>query len=87
VEALVTLCDSHVITARDVEGQLGLSARSASGASDHQTLPQRLRQFRRNCIIEALAESRGNLSEAARLLGVDRSNLRRDCQDLDIPLG
>ncbi len=89
IEGLVCLGSSHVIGVAEVERHLGLAAtaRSESTNSDRPALPQRMREFRRNCIIEALAESRNNLSEAARILGVDRSNLRRDMQEFDIPLG
>ncbi|HWR83847.1 MAG TPA: sigma-54 dependent transcriptional regulator [Candidatus Deferrimicrobium sp.] len=89
IESLVCISHSHVITSTDIERHLGLAASDlpCSFAGNPLPLSRRLREFRRNCIIEALAEARNNISEAARILGVDRSNLRRDIQEFDIPLG
>ena len=55
-------------------------------ASPNGNLSDRMREFRRNCIIEALHIAGGNISEAARLLGMDRSNLRKEVIDLQITL-
>lgn len=88
IESLVLLADSNLINRHDVERYLGLKPDVNGAREGNRTaLAQRLRAFRRTCIIEALAEANNNLSEAARLLGVDRSNLRKDIRDLDISLG
>ncbi|HOZ07234.1 MAG TPA: sigma-54 dependent transcriptional regulator [candidate division Zixibacteria bacterium] len=89
IESLLVLTDSELITRADIARQLGAGENAAGppAESGRPTLAQRVREYRRNCIIEALAAAGGNISEAARILGVDRSNLRRDIQDLDIRLG
>ncbi len=88
IESLVLLSDSHLINRQDVERQLRLKPQVETSLENNRTpLAQRLRDYRRTCILEALAQANNNLSEAARILGVDRSNLRKDIKDLDIPLG
>ena len=44
----------------------------------------RLREFKKVCIIEAVAESNGNISAAARILGMDPANLRKMMIELGI---
>ena len=44
------------------------------------------RRFEAACITEALRGARGNVSEAARLLGIDRTNLHKKIQSYDINL-
>ena len=46
-------------------------------ASSSLPLAQAVRQYERGCVQHALARAGGNLAEAARLAGVDRSNFRR----------
>lgn len=88
IEALVTLTDSAVILQSDVARQLtNPTSGLASPTNSIGSLAERMREFRRNCIIEALHTAGGNVSEAARLLGMDRSNLRKEVIDLQIPLG
>lgn len=88
IESLVLLADSHLISKQDIERQLRLKPRAEISHENSRTpLAQRLRDYRRTCIIEALSQANNNLSEAARILGVDRSNLRKDIKDLEIPLG
>ncbi|PWB67959.1 hypothetical protein C3F09_12560 [candidate division GN15 bacterium] len=88
IEALVTLTDSAVILESDVMHQLtGSTSGVAPSANSNSSLAERMRGFRRTCIIEALHTAGGNISEAARLLGMDRSNLRKEIIDLQIPLG
>jgi DNA-binding NtrC family response regulator len=57
------------------------SAREAPGASDDQTFRKAreiaLTEFERRYFTRLLRRTEGNLSEAARLAGLDRSNLRR----------
>jgi two-component system nitrogen regulation response regulator NtrX len=88
IESLVALSCSHVITAADVERELGLAkSEPEPQAGSRQSLSERMRTFKRNCIIQALAEAKGNVTEAARILGADRTNLYRDIKSLQIPLG
>jgi two-component system response regulator AtoC/two-component system nitrogen regulation response regulator NtrX len=88
IESLVALSSSHVITAAAVEQELGLARTEPALQNGAKlVLSDRLRSFKRTCIIEALAEAKGNVTEAARILGADRTNLYRDIKSLQIPLG
>jgi two-component system nitrogen regulation response regulator NtrX len=40
--------------------------------------------FESRCITAALAEAEGNVSQAARLLGIDRTNLHKKIQAYDL---
>jgi DNA-binding NtrC family response regulator len=85
VESLITLCDSDIIVAEDVAGYLGSHPDMSRGKIDEsRKLAYRLREYRRICIIEALNETGNNVSAAAKILGVDRSNLRKMIRDFDI---
>ncbi len=79
------LCDSDIILADDVSSYLGRAGKTATEKVDEaRHLSVRLREFRRTCIIEALNETKGNISAAANILGMDRSNLRRAIKELNI---
>lgn len=85
VESLIILCDSDIIFASDVQNYLGhLSTPNLEKIRETKNLALRLKEFRRICIIEALNETGGNVSAAADILGLDRSNLRRMINDLNI---
>jgi two-component system nitrogen regulation response regulator NtrX len=49
------------------------------------TLQDAREKFERNFILQKLAEYRGNISRAAQVLGVERSNLYRKMKQLGIP--
>ncbi len=85
VEALVYLTDSHLILSDDVARQLRLNQSPTPGCTP-TGLAERVKEFRRNCIIEALHQAGNNISEAARILNVDRANLRKEILALGINL-
>ncbi|MBD3332677.1 response regulator [candidate division GN15 bacterium] len=85
VRSLVDKTDSDIILADDVQRLLGfepLAGTDCVGASTG--LREREMAFRRSCIMDALRETNGNIAAAARLLKVDRANLRRWIVDLGI---
>jgi DNA-binding NtrC family response regulator len=88
VESLLVLCDSDIIMAEDVQVYLGRPFENHSDGKNGgwKTLTERIREFRKNCIIEALVEAKYNISAAADVLGVDRSNLRKMIKDLNISI-
>ena len=86
VEALVTMTESDILLADDVRRQLGLAHASDPPNAGNLTLSERIKNFKRSAIIDALSDSKGNVSAAGRTLGVDRHNLRKMILDLDIDL-
>ena len=84
VESLIVICDSDIIMAEDVCDYLGKNTVSNDGVVYNGNLTARLRECRRNFIIEALGEAKNNISAAAKILGIDRANLRKMIKDLDI---
>ncbi len=77
IESLITLLESDIIFGSDIETYLGKKSSGIQSGSDGDSLTARTREFRRNCIIEALHETNNNVNAAARLLKVDASNLRK----------
>lgn len=50
------------------------------------TLEQRVKAYRRRCIQSALHASGGNVTKAAKILGLRRQNLYRACERVGVPL-
>ncbi|RKX19879.1 MAG: hypothetical protein DRP51_06645 [Candidatus Zixiibacteriota bacterium] len=88
VESLIVLIDSDIVLREDVLTYLnnGPSNVSEDTVVD-LTLAGQMKRCMRQSIIEALSANKGNISAAARQLGVDRSNLRKRIIDLKIDLG
>ncbi len=85
IRRLIYLTDDAVITVGDVtEALCDGKSKGVLAVNAGRTLAERVREFKRICIIEALAESQGNIAAAARTLAVDRSNLRKLMDDLGI---
>jgi DNA-binding NtrC family response regulator len=85
IETLIVMSDSDLIVAEDVRKCLGLAkAESTEGA---RGLTIKLKCYRRTLIVEALNETGGNISAAARLLEVDKANLRKWIIEHNIPMG
>lgn len=86
VRSILVLADSPVIIGADVEELLGRREKSGSHACDDGGLAERVRDYRRNCILRALQLTDGNVNAAARHLKEDPSNLRRWIKILDIEI-
>jgi len=86
VESLIVLTDSDLILAEDVERYLGLTTSESDSSDGNRRLPDRIMDFRRTLIIDALHETENNVSAAARILGIDRNNLRKMIIDHGINL-
>jgi two-component system nitrogen regulation response regulator NtrX len=99
VERLVILCPGAQIGIGDLEGAgvLPRDAATASPAADGRLHPldpdqvlalgglvEARRRFEAECIRKALRRAGGNISEAARILGIDRTNLHKKIQSYDI---
>ncbi|MBL7661980.1 sigma-54-dependent Fis family transcriptional regulator [bacterium] len=63
----------RIIQAEDVP----IDTRKRLTFKSPQTLRERVQDFEKNLIQEALAEAKGNISQAAKLLGLDRTSLHR----------
>jgi len=87
IESVLVLADSGIITGKDIEDYLSLETPSVTGTGDNASLSGRVKEFRRNCIIEALHETGNNVNAAARLLQVDPANLRKWINGYGISLG
>lgn len=84
VESLIVLTESDIIVAEDVVNYLGINYEPCG--EDHPSLATRIKQFRRACVVQALNETGYNISGAAKLLGMDRSNLRKMIREYDITI-
>jgi two-component system, NtrC family, nitrogen regulation response regulator NtrX len=78
-ERLVIMCEGDLISEHDL---WMLRASPSTGAGNN--LNDQLAEYERRIIEKALADSSGNVSAAARLLGLDRANLHRKIQRLEI---
>lgn len=65
--------------------KLGFSVLQPKFSGDNFSLPDTLRQIERTYIEQAMQRANGNMSEAARLLGVPRTTLFTRVQSLNIP--
>lgn len=84
VESLIVLTDSELIMAEDVTDLV--ESQDHSKGSGRKSLADELRDFERTQIIRALTETEGNISEAGKLLGVERSQLSRKIKSLGMSL-
>jgi Nif-specific regulatory protein len=79
VERAAINADGPLVDAHDLSPRLG-AARPASGQPRGRSLAERFAELEpteRQLVEEALAQAKGNLSEAARLLGISRIMIRR----------
>ncbi|MCP4706971.1 MAG: hypothetical protein GY865_20415, partial [candidate division Zixibacteria bacterium] len=89
IESLIVLTDSDIILSDDVTTYLnnGLDdEKEDNGGGAYLTMNSLIKKYKRRIIIEAVTANNGNISAAARQLGVDRSNLHKKISDLDIDL-
>jgi transcriptional regulator with PAS, ATPase and Fis domain len=82
VRNLVDLSDSNFITADQVIAQLRMDDQRVP--TEGQGLSERVREFERIQIIEALTAAHFNITAAARDLGIDRAQLHRKIKTYDI---
>jgi DNA-binding NtrC family response regulator len=70
-----------------LEAEDRAAATGGNGGATPEALRGTLRDVERRAIVQALADSEGNRSLAARLLGIDRSTLRRKLKEYDLEDG
>ena len=83
VERLTILYAGRTIAPAEIQ-PLALESAAATPQVTGGTLTDRLNRFERTLIEEALGQSDGNISRAARLLGVDRANLSKKIKELGL---
>ena len=79
IERAVLLTDGETISARDLPGEIRHPKGSADAGAGALHLPPGgivLEELERTMVVEALARSRGNRTHAARLLGMNRDQIR-----------
>jgi len=84
VEALIVLCDSEIIFGQDVNRYLQRG--DPETCAQDTSLIARVRSYERTLIVEALSAADYNFAEAAKGLGMDRSNLHKKTRALGIPM-
>lgn len=73
-----------VVGVRHLSIETGRAMRSVAPSADGVPRGLTLREIERRAIIQALEDCRGNRSQAAKLLDIDRSTLRRKMQEYGI---
>ncbi len=87
VERAVLLCDGEIIRAGDVPGSTAVPDAAAQDASPtplRDRVRQATRQLEREAILEALERTAGNVTRAARDLGLSRRGLQLKMKELEI---
>ncbi|PKK84253.1 MAG: hypothetical protein CVT49_04605 [candidate division Zixibacteria bacterium HGW-Zixibacteria-1] len=84
VRAVMDLSASYYVTRDDVERQLSFPGYGDNGSMSYS---DQLKEMKKLIIIKALAQSNYNISAAARLLSLDKSNLHKMIKELEISLG
>jgi two-component system nitrogen regulation response regulator NtrX len=84
VESLISLSDSDIIFGEEVRADLEQT--SGDPAEGDQCLRARMKAHERTLIIEALIECGFNITAAAKLLAIDRTNLQKKIKTHDIDM-
>ncbi|MEA3297370.1 MAG: sigma-54 dependent transcriptional regulator [candidate division Zixibacteria bacterium] len=84
VQSLIDLSPSYLITREEVSTYLFYSGKTTGRGG---SLNDRVREFRRLVLIQALSRHGNRVSAAARELSLDPSNLRKMLKDLNINTG
>ncbi|WP_197452505.1 sigma-54-dependent Fis family transcriptional regulator [Rosistilla carotiformis] len=84
IERVSYLCSSDIIQASDLTFSASPSDQSDSQRLAHKSLNEATRQFQIQHIQSAIQRAGHNMTEAAAMLGVHRSNLYRKMKQLDL---
>ncbi len=83
IERLTIIAHGRTINLEELTSQPG-SGTPAAPAPNASSLAEQLRTFEKNLLQTTLQRCKGNISEAARLLEVDRSNLSRKIKEFGL---
>ena len=88
IERAILLCDGVTLLPRDLPPELGAGTRPTPAASGATPLRERIRaatqRIERDAILEALRLTEGNVTRAAKELGLSRRGLQLKMKELDI---
>lgn len=84
VQSLIVLSESDLIGVDEVHKYLNLE--STPDAQIKGSLTLKIKQYERNIIVRALSQTNYNISATARLLNLDRTNLRKKIRNHNIDL-
>ncbi len=79
----VVLGEGETISVSDLPGNL-IPAHESASIGIKGALPREMEEMERQRLLEALAEGKGNKSEAARILGLNRSTFYSKLRKLDM---
>jgi transcriptional regulator with GAF, ATPase, and Fis domain len=82
VERAVAMCEGEFIHPFDLPETIGGLETPPETAKLH--LPTAVKETKRRLVLEAIEQTQGNLTAAAKLLGVDAANLHRLVRDLEL---
>ena len=86
IERLAIFCVSGEIGVADIERERNLQARSAIQRTSAAAAPSTLEDMERQHILRVLEEAKGNKSQAARALGIERKTLYEKARRMGISL-
>lgn len=84
LERAVILCEGEMIGVGDVDSQVRSQTKINNTLPDNIGFDKAMQQFERSLILSALAQAKGNRSQAARILGIKRTTLNYRIKQLDI---
>ncbi len=88
IERAVLLCDGATLGPNDLPPELSVSARSPAPSAEATPLRERIRaatqRIERDAILEALRLTEGNVTRAAKELGLSRRGLQLKMKELEI---
>jgi DNA-binding NtrC family response regulator len=91
IERATLLCDGPILLARDLPAEVQPPAPRSASATEPTPLRERIRaatqRIERDAILEALRMTEGNVTRAARKLGLSRRGLQLKMKELDIDRG
>ncbi|HKQ75952.1 MAG TPA: sigma 54-interacting transcriptional regulator [Blastocatellia bacterium] len=82
IERAVTLCEGEFIHPFDLPEAIGAMEAPPETARLH--LPTAVKETKQRLILQSVEQAQGNLTTAAKLLGVDAANLHRLIRDLEL---
>ncbi|MGH8308320.1 MAG: sigma-54-dependent Fis family transcriptional regulator [Steroidobacteraceae bacterium] len=86
IRTALAICDGGVMRLRDLPSEVREGAATAAQRAQDATAAKPYDAAEREDVLRAILDSDGNMSRAAKLLGLSRNTLYRRCRRLEIPL-